>query len=163
MAKTYWEKLKDPRWQRKRLEILNMADFTCEKCGASDKTLNVHHKRYRKGADPWDYEDHELASICEDCHRLIHELESHHLETMDELEPDSAAAVRGFAKTLAVLANRFAYPDDAPITFGSRGSFLGAMRAVGVRPSEVSNYNEYMQITAGELRSMAQSNGVETD
>jgi len=31
MAKlTYSEKLKDPRWQKKRLEILSRDNFTCE-------------------------------------------------------------------------------------------------------------------------------------
>ena len=68
----YWEKLKDPRWQRRRLEIMQRADFSCEECAAKTKTLNVHHKIYRKGADPWDYIDDELACLCEDCHEQWH-------------------------------------------------------------------------------------------
>lgn len=68
MSKTYWEKLKDPRWQQKRLEIMERDEFTCRHCSSKDKTLNVHHSYYRKGADPWDYESRLLITLCEDCH-----------------------------------------------------------------------------------------------
>jgi hypothetical protein len=71
--KTYWEKLKDPRWQRKRLEVMERADFSCECCGSKEKTLNVHHKIYRKGADPWEYDETELECLCEGCHASNHE------------------------------------------------------------------------------------------
>ena len=67
--KTYWEKLKDPRWQKKRLEILGAADFACELCGNKEETLNVHHGYYRKGADPWDYPTDSLHCLCETCHQ----------------------------------------------------------------------------------------------
>ena len=68
--KSYVEKLKDPRWQRRRLEILNIAAFTCQGCFSREKTLHVHHRAYRKGAYPWDYGDHELVVLCEDCHEV---------------------------------------------------------------------------------------------
>jgi hypothetical protein len=70
---TYFEKLKDPRWQRKRLEIMERDDFTCVSCGNKEKTLNVHHKTYRKGAEPWDYEDGNFMTLCEPCHEQSHE------------------------------------------------------------------------------------------
>lgn len=66
---SYAEKLKDPRWQRKRLEVFERAKFTCEECSGTDKTLHVHHKRYIRGREPWEYEDKvDLACLCEDCH-----------------------------------------------------------------------------------------------
>jgi hypothetical protein len=68
MSKTYAEKLKDPRWQRKRLEILERDKFTCRFCRSTEKTLHVHHRIYLKGRQPWDYEDHVFATLCEDCH-----------------------------------------------------------------------------------------------
>lgn len=68
MAKTYREKLSDPRWQRRRLEILSANDFACENCGDKKKTLHVHHRSYRRGANPWDYKDSELACVCDGCH-----------------------------------------------------------------------------------------------
>lgn len=68
MAKTYAEKLKDPRWQRRRLEILSRDEFTCQNCFGSEETLHVHHALYRKGRDPWEYDDDELITLCETCH-----------------------------------------------------------------------------------------------
>jgi len=47
--KQYWQKLQDPRWQRKRLEILNRAEFCCESCGDTESQLQVHHGYYEKG------------------------------------------------------------------------------------------------------------------
>lgn len=68
MSKPYWQKLQDPRWQRKRLEILNRADFKCEKCGDKTTTLQVHHGYYEKGAEPWEYENETLWCLCSSCH-----------------------------------------------------------------------------------------------
>ena len=39
--KTYLEKLKDPRWQKKRLEILERDGWKCMACGEKEKTLRV--------------------------------------------------------------------------------------------------------------------------
>lgn len=72
--KTYSEKLKDPRWQRKRLEVMERDEFHCRMCGDGESTLHVHHKRYVKGREPWEYELHELATVCENCHEQAHEL-----------------------------------------------------------------------------------------
>lgn len=69
---TYSEKLKDPRWQKKRLEILNRDDWTCRYCGDKETTLHVHHELYTKGADPWDYDDYLLTTLCEECHEINH-------------------------------------------------------------------------------------------
>lgn len=68
-TKTYSEKLKDPRWQRKRLEILARDNFECRHCHSKEKSLHVHHKLYRKGANPWEYEADLLLTLCEDCHK----------------------------------------------------------------------------------------------
>lgn len=65
---TYWEKLKDPRWQKKRLEVLQRAGFACENCHATDKTLHVHHGYYDRGMEPWEYADETLWCLCEECH-----------------------------------------------------------------------------------------------
>ncbi|MES2586979.1 MAG: hypothetical protein V4536_08680 [Pseudomonadota bacterium] len=74
--KTYFEKLRDPRWQKKRLEVMQNNDFACEKCGDSENTLNVHHKYYFKGREPWEYEAEQLALLCENCHEEMHSEES---------------------------------------------------------------------------------------
>lgn len=72
MAKTYSEKLKDPRWQRRRLEIMERDVFQCQMCFDRDNTLTVHHKEYLKGLEPWEYEDDLLVTLCERCHKKVH-------------------------------------------------------------------------------------------
>lgn len=65
---SYSEKLKDPRWQKRRLEIFNRDNFTCRRCGDTKSTLHVHHKYYENGMEPWDYPEESLITFCEDCH-----------------------------------------------------------------------------------------------
>jgi len=65
---TYSEKLKDPRWQKKRLKILERDEFSCQQCHCDEDTLNVHHVLYRQDADPWDYDESELITLCKYCH-----------------------------------------------------------------------------------------------
>ena len=66
--KTYAEKLMDPRWQRKRLEVLQRDDFTCQGCYSKETTLHVHHRHYERDKDPWDYDLDDLTTVCADCH-----------------------------------------------------------------------------------------------
>lgn len=63
------EDYKDPRWQKKRLEILDLARFKCETCGATDKQLHVHHLVYFPGRKPWDYDKSLLRCLCHSCHK----------------------------------------------------------------------------------------------
>ncbi len=73
MSKTYSEKLRDPRWQKKRLEIMQRDGFRCVVCKNDKDTLNVHHsKGYRNGLDPWEYPPVELVTLCEPCHERKH-------------------------------------------------------------------------------------------
>ena len=64
----YYEKLKDPRWQKKRLEILERDGWRCTMCKAKDRTLNVHHIAYFSGYEPWEVPSGFLATLCEKCH-----------------------------------------------------------------------------------------------
>jgi hypothetical protein len=65
---SYINKLKDPRWQKRRLEIMQRDNFCCQQCFLGTKTLHVHHKYYDHGKEPWDYPDKVLVTLCEDCH-----------------------------------------------------------------------------------------------
>lgn len=68
MSSKYFEKLKDPRWQKKRLEILERDEWTCTVCGRSDLSLHVHHGYYEGRMEPWEYHDETLHTVCEACH-----------------------------------------------------------------------------------------------
>ena len=64
--KTYSEKLKDPRWQGKRLEIIKRDGNKCVFCGETNK-LEVHHGYYETGLEPWEYDDETLHTLCNEC------------------------------------------------------------------------------------------------
>ncbi len=68
----YSEKLRDPRWQRRRLAILERDSFACVVCGDTQTTLHVHHVAYVRGRDPWDYSERALVTLCETCHDCAH-------------------------------------------------------------------------------------------
>jgi hypothetical protein len=72
MTKTEYRKLlEDPRWNAKRLVILERDGNKCTKCG-SDKNLQVHHLRYEKDGSPWDSNNSDLTTLCGDCHKTKH-------------------------------------------------------------------------------------------
>lgn len=64
----YVSLLKDPKWQKKRLEILERDHFACQICFDGESELHVHHKSYRYGAMPWDYDNNLLVTLCKNCH-----------------------------------------------------------------------------------------------
>ena len=73
---TYIEQLKDGRWQVKKTSIMQRDGFKCRVCGAkaSDGVmLNVHHLFYKRGAAPWEYDDDDLVTLCESCHKKEHD------------------------------------------------------------------------------------------
>lgn len=70
----YSEKLRDPRWQKKRLRILERDDFACQACFDTTSTLHIHHKFYSADKEPWDYDDNALVTLCEGCHKTEGEI-----------------------------------------------------------------------------------------
>lgn len=70
---TYYEQLQSPFWQRKRLEIMQRDKFTCQFCGAKEKTLTVHHLCYISKLSIWDYDNELMITLCKSCHEEIHE------------------------------------------------------------------------------------------
>lgn len=67
-GKSYAELLKDPRWQKVRLQVLERDGWKCQICGDQKSTLHVHHMRYFYGMPPWDYPLSLLATLCKGCH-----------------------------------------------------------------------------------------------
>lgn len=84
MTKSYSEKLKDPRWQERRLRIMERDKFCCKLCSNKKSTLNVHHKYYIRGRDPWDYDDDMLTTLCEQCHDWVENLNRRAAKVMCE-------------------------------------------------------------------------------
>jgi hypothetical protein len=72
----YVELLKDPRWQKKRLKILERDNWKCVHCEGENVTLHIHHLHYSHNTDPWEYEDVSLVTLCEACHQAERECKS---------------------------------------------------------------------------------------
>lgn len=66
------DQYRHPNWQKKRLEALETAEFTCQRCFDTEAQLHVHHKRYVKGRTVWEYDLAELAVLCDSCHDIAH-------------------------------------------------------------------------------------------
>lgn len=78
----YSEKLLDPRWQKKRLEILQRDEWACQVCGDKKETLHVHHRAYFHNVDPWDVRDEYLVTLCCNCHEHESECMSEYITAL---------------------------------------------------------------------------------
>lgn len=97
MKMTYSEQLRHPNWQRKRLEMLQAANFECSNCGDKETTLHVHHKQYLKGHMAWEYNEHQLEVLCEQCHELAHDFSEDLKLILSLTDPIEALAIlRGY-------------------------------------------------------------------
>lgn len=74
---TYGALLFDPRWRQKRQEILKRDGHACYICNTQEE-LQVHHRQYHWLSNdqafkmPWEYEDHLLLTLCNNCHKRGH-------------------------------------------------------------------------------------------
>lgn len=100
--KSYVELLRDPRWQRKRLEIFERDRWECVNCGAADKTLNVHHVRYLPGRPPWESPSSDLETYCDECHKEVTALKKRLKELIDGVGHHNMARVIGYIEGLVM-------------------------------------------------------------
>lgn len=128
--KSYHEKLLDPRWQKKRLEIMERAGFKCEQCWDKTKTLHVHHSYYERGCDPWDYPSDSLYCLCEDCHlKVTEKLKKLQME-IGKIDIESIDQVIGYVRALTQGFNGY-------IVVDSRACAGGVSHATGLRHDEI--------------------------
>jgi hypothetical protein len=59
----------DPRWQKKRLEVMKRDEWKCVACEDERSTLHVHHMYY--DGDLWAVEVQSLQTLCESCHAAL--------------------------------------------------------------------------------------------
>jgi len=149
----FWEKYKDPRWQRRRLEIMQNVGFCCEGCGSTSKTLNVHHKLYRKGHEPWEYNDLELMCLCEECHEGWHWLKENFNVALQYIDLHAYREVVGYAIGVGL---RSAHP-ETEVYFKTDEGKRGAARALNVSDEEIQKAcGQDGVISAGALQALYQ-------
>lgn len=125
---SYMELLRDPRWQKVRLETMQRAGFACERCGDKETTLNVHHKNYKRDHAPWEYEMNNYVCLCRPCHEEIHEQK----EMVNNLIPYSELRIDDFISGLiAHQTNRKVVGGLHPRCFANnKDFFIGGLASI---------------------------------
>ncbi len=80
----YFRLLRDPRWQKRRLEIFQRDGWQCQACdnGLEDGVeFHVHHLRYE--GLPWEAPDEALSTRCAGCHVREHAAPGMSLQELD--------------------------------------------------------------------------------
>ncbi|GFM32420.1 HNH endonuclease [Desulfovibrio subterraneus] len=66
---------KKKEWENFRTKILEIDNFRCTKCGRGREdgvVLQVHHKKYIRGRQLWQYDYDDCATLCKGCHAETH-------------------------------------------------------------------------------------------
>ncbi len=135
--RSYADKLKDPRWQKRRLEIFERDGWACIACGCSHKNLQVHHNWYIKNTEPWEYQNGQMCTLCEGCHEKATEIQEKLKDHLSKMHPSQQAALlhrsesyfdkdRDY-KGVSISANR---EDEEPHRLVRLRTFLAKMKEV---------------------------------
>jgi hypothetical protein len=138
---TYREQLEHPMWQRKRLELLSERSFQCECCHSAEKQLHVHHKRYEKNKEVWEYENDDLLCLCKDCHKIRHNLERKIAEIASNLSYGWLLRLAGYAGS---FSGELEVPDYITIgpslyRWGVADRSVSPPEGTGLRPCATEN------------------------
>ena len=126
MALTWSEQYRHPLWQKKRMEALAAAEFTCQHCCDTETQLHVHHKRYVKGRMVWEYGVGELEVLCEPCHEEAHAMKDALFDVLGSVHPmmgpwrEAAAVMAGYYSAVKSVEERIDLQlmfDGAPLQF----------------------------------------------
>ena len=78
---TYAQQLRHPKWEQRRLQVIEKAGSRCECCGnfgindgeTSEVRFEIHHGYYTPGLMAWEYPDDVLYCLCPECHKDVQE------------------------------------------------------------------------------------------
>lgn len=84
----FWELYKHPKWQKKRLEVMQAAGHRCERCGDDEHELQIHHGFYARNRKPWEYPNETLFCLCKECHEIAGYLRVSLMEEVAKVKPD---------------------------------------------------------------------------
>lgn len=140
----YAVKLRDPRWQKRRLEIFNLHNFTCQDCDSKDKTLHAHHCWYIHGREPWDYPDHCFRCLCEECHDARHPIENRAVLLFRQIiarnKPELLARMEKFLMTCVANGSGVSMIETVP------------HNALEVTPATTTNPNDLVDLKRKPIR-----------
>ncbi len=137
-TKTYSEKLKNPRWQKKRLLIMQRDKFKCKLCKDEETTLNVHHLQYTE-KDVWNEPDKNLITVCEHCHIEVEKLKNDNVE-FEKISIYKSNNWKGGSRIMFISFNKIVrmsiYNDDKSYVIG-----------YNLQNEELSNINKIISKT----------------
>ncbi len=131
MSKSYADLLHDPRWQRKRLQVLDRDGWKCTECGEHESELQVHHRYYAKDRKPWEYEGTALVTLCDPCHERAEQLRLLLVRSAGPLDFEKTMRVVGYAEGLVASAS---IAVDVKIAFRGPFHLFGFCEAMGTDP-----------------------------
>jgi hypothetical protein len=144
---SYSDQLKHPKWQKRRLEMLNAQNFCCQRCKSNEDTLHVHHRRYVKGRNVWEYDDSELVVLCEFCHQEEHE-NSEFINKLIFLIPDEYR--QDFTSLLAGIS--YVFTSDNEILKNSEPlMFMAGIAAIKCRELDLEGMEKLSEFLKYEV------------
>lgn len=131
------DQYKHPLWQKKRLEALEAALFTCNRCYDNETQLHVHHKRYVSGRKIWEYEVSELEVLCDECHAIAHDDKERFQQIQGRICSEGLCEIThvltGYLENIQGPARSGFNDQQAAINYGDPNSFdvlIGRLAAV---------------------------------
>ena len=113
----YQQQLRDPRWQRKRLLVLERDGWKCVACGDSKTELHVDHIQYRvKRIKAWEYRMDELQTLCRPCHEEKHAPKERHAIPEPLVDTTPISPERAALKFAAIIEMIKAAENNPPFT-----------------------------------------------
>lgn len=114
----YHNKFRDPRWQKKRLEVFDLAEWKCEMCGDDKSELQLHHWAYLKNTEPWDYPTSILSCLCDSCHtRVSSNREKFIIGQFHKFVNIHAAGIEAWTQTISAVTKSAKTKPSAVIMF----------------------------------------------
>lgn len=104
--KTYSEKLKDPKWEEFRQRAFDRYGRRCTECGEDShygEHHHVHHKRYIRDREPWQYDLDDVTVLCKMCHNEIHDAEQDFRDLIRQSRPNVAFHFQYLAQCLSEI------------------------------------------------------------
>lgn len=144
---SYAEMLKDPRWQEKRLRIMDRDGFTCRHCEDRSQNQQVHHAYYERGKSPWEYPDSALTTLCETCHKRAEQERLDLLKLLAELPRQRLLQAIGFLRGATAFKDRevvFPIQQDGWSPHDQFDVLFGMAAFVGAITTDAAKVRDYL-------------------
>ncbi len=124
---SFSDKFKDPRWIRRRDEIIASAEYLCQDCGVAADDLEVHICYFEQGREPWEYPHEVYRCLCRTDSAVRRPLEK---EVRQALAIFTSAELDALHRALQVLAQ----VDEGERSIAMERFYVAAKRSLEEQP-----------------------------